>query len=328
MSEPPAHEQAELTPPAAIRRADPSERREVVEAFLRLGTETARSADDLLAMHDRGELPLNGLLIAETDAAANASIVSVDGSANDAIVGVCLYSLGRDGTAILWAPRADGRFGLPLGRGLLQAAVEAATDDGATLVQMTLPHDHPHRELLAGCLHFYTALLFLTQSRPFKQTADAAAVVATPYRDAERDLFVDLLRETFRDSQDCPEMRAVQSAERSLASIEATGTSGTTHWLRFAAAANPEESIGLVLLTEQPTLNAWELAYLGLRPPHRRAGLAASMLTHALQEAVAADTLLLAVDMRNAPALKLYRRAGFVAFDRQEVWLDRSLRQP
>jgi ribosomal protein S18 acetylase RimI-like enzyme len=66
-----------------------------------------------------------------------------------------------------------------------------------------------------------------------------------------------------------------------------------------------------------------ELAYLGLVPAARGRGLGRPLVRFALgrAEAAAAEWVTLSADVRNDPALKLYRAHGFREYDRQHVYL-------
>lgn len=78
----------------------------------------------------------------------------------------------------------------------------------------------------------------------------------------------------------------------------------------------------VVLLAEMPDRDAWEVAYLGLTPDARGRGLGLAALEHARSLAAPhVRCLELAVDRRNAPAVRLYRAAGFRRFDRRSVHL-------
>ena len=68
----------------------------------------------------------------------------------------------------------------------------------------------------------------------------------------------------------------------------------------------------MLLLTEVPGRDAWEVVYLGLTPAARGRGLGRAVIRHALEPARShAPILELAVDLRNTPAVRLYRSTGF-----------------
>ena len=70
-----------------------------------------------------------------------------------------------------------------------------------------------------------------------------------------------------------------------------------------AASAGEPEAAAVLLLSEIPDRDAWEVAYLGLTPAARGRGLGRAVLAHALDLARPhVPRLELAVDVRNHPA--------------------------
>ncbi|MFO0849792.1 MAG: GNAT family N-acetyltransferase [Gemmataceae bacterium] len=65
------------------------------------------------------------------------------------------------------------------------------------------------------------------------------------------------------------------------------------------------------------------MTYVGLTPSARGRGFGTLAVRAALRRAMAAgnDWLTLSVDVRNAPAVRMYRRLGFREFDVQHVFL-------
>jgi ribosomal protein S18 acetylase RimI-like enzyme len=76
-------------------------------------------------------------------------------------------------------------------------------------------------------------------------------------------------------------------------------------------------------LTEVPDLKSWDLLYLGVTPETRGKGFGRELARKALWEARAAEApqLTLSVDVRNQPAVNLYKSLRFEAYDQREVFL-------
>jgi ribosomal protein S18 acetylase RimI-like enzyme len=75
-------------------------------------------------------------------------------------------------------------------------------------------------------------------------------------------------------------------------------------------------------MAEAPGRDAWEVIYLGLTPAARGRGLGRAAIRHALDLARGQATVLeLAVDLRNTPAVRLYRSCGFTPRDHRSVHL-------
>jgi RimJ/RimL family protein N-acetyltransferase len=78
---------------------------------------------------------------------------------------------------------------------------------------------------------------------------------------------------------------------------------------------------GLVLGRESGDHRALEIGYLGICPEARRQGLAFETLMAVRHLAAREGRLVMAaVDVHHAPAVRAYRRAGFHAWRRRELW--------
>ncbi len=133
--------------------------------------------------------------------------------------------------------------------------------------------------------------------------------------------FRSVLQATYAGSLDMPELEGVRSLDDVIAGHRAAGRFDPERWLVGHLPGEPNAS-AVVLLSEIPDRDAWEVAYLGLTPPARGRGLGLAALEHARRLAAPhAHRLELAVDRRNTPAVRLYRASGFRRFDRRAVHL-------
>jgi ribosomal protein S18 acetylase RimI-like enzyme len=132
----------------------------------------------------------------------------------------------------------------------------------------------------------------------------------------ERDeLLVRILKKTYIETQDCPELCGLRDARDVLDSHRAVGAHDPNlWWLLFdgdpSSGGEPE---GCMLLNPCPEQDSVELVYLGLAPALRGRGIAAHALAvglHAMRARPEAR-LTCAVDTRNTPAMRLYDRFGF-----------------
>jgi ribosomal protein S18 acetylase RimI-like enzyme len=110
------------------------------------------------------------------------------------------------------------------------------------------------------------------------------------------------------DSLDCPELNEVLSPEDTLAGY--LDSSPDTSLWRLAVADG--EPAGVLLL------NGDELSFLGVLPEFRGRGVGQRLLDVAVETA---PRLSLVVDVRNGPAIQLYRSAGFGVVATREVFL-------
>jgi GNAT superfamily N-acetyltransferase len=118
-----------------------------------------------------------------------------------------------------------------------------------------------------------------------------------------------------------PELEGVRSLDDIIESHRATGRFIPGRWQLGYVAGEPESAV-VLLLSEIPDRDAWEVVYLGLTPSARGRGIGRAAIEYALDLARPhVPRLELAVDDRNHPATRLYQAAGFVLFDRRSVHL-------
>jgi ribosomal protein S18 acetylase RimI-like enzyme len=121
------------------------------------------------------------------------------------------------------------------------------------------------------------------------------------------------LSRSYIDTLDCPELCGLREIEDVIDSHRAVGELNLATW--WLVEENGEAE-GAMLLSECAEQRTVELVYLGLSPTMRGRGLGVSLLKMGLSEVsgAAATTMTCAVDSRNTPAMKLYKRAGFQRF--------------
>jgi ribosomal protein S18 acetylase RimI-like enzyme len=129
------------------------------------------------------------------------------------------------------------------------------------------------------------------------------------------------LQATYSGSLDMPELEGIRSLDDVMASHRVGGRFIAERWQVGHVPGEPA-SAAVLLLSAIPDREAWEVAYLGLAPAARGRGLGRAALAHALAMAAPhVPRLELAVDIRNHPATRLYRAAGFTPFDQRAVHL-------
>jgi ribosomal protein S18 acetylase RimI-like enzyme len=132
------------------------------------------------------------------------------------------------------------------------------------------------------------------------------------------------LERSYIDTRDCPELCGLRDVRDVLASHRAIGVFDPTLWTIIW---NDDEPSGCMLFSVSPEQGTVELVYLGLAPELRGQGLSGPILRRGLAQLY--DTALsprvvghhpnvagrggvtCAVDARNEPAVRLYRRSGF-----------------
>lgn len=160
------------------------------------------------------------------------------------------------------------------------------------------------------------------KSRPLP--SQPAAIQAYPYRSEIDPLFRETILATYEQSLDCPALNGMRSIDDIMASHRATGEFDPELWTLLV---NDDQPIGVTLLSRQRFADTLELVYFGLIPAARGRGLGDIAMQHVMYQAAQSGMarLSLAVDAINAPAIRLYTRAGFVCIGSKYAWM-RDLR--
>ncbi|MGE3107534.1 MAG: GNAT family N-acetyltransferase [Phycisphaerales bacterium] len=129
------------------------------------------------------------------------------------------------------------------------------------------------------------------------------------------ELLARALARSYIDTLDCPELCGLRSVDDVIDSHRAVGTLDLSKWWIVQEHGQVEGAMLLSACPEQTPASV-ELVYLGLSPSLRGRGLGAGLLKMGLAAVSggAAASITCAVDSRNAPAMKLYKRAGFQRF--------------
>jgi ribosomal protein S18 acetylase RimI-like enzyme len=130
-----------------------------------------------------------------------------------------------------------------------------------------------------------------------------------PYSPQNHALYSRAIVETYRDSLDCPALSGLREIDDVIAGHQATGEFDPAAWQLLLENERP---VGVVLLSRITNTEISELVYLGLAPEARNRGFGSLLMRHALHTTSRENRrkISLAVDSRNAPALKLYYRFG------------------
>jgi ribosomal protein S18 acetylase RimI-like enzyme len=129
------------------------------------------------------------------------------------------------------------------------------------------------------------------------------------YSEQTHSLFAQAILESYHESQDCPALGGLRDIEDVIAGHKATGEFESGLWRILCENQKP---VGVLLLSRIPRADSLELVYLGLSPSVRGRGIGNLLMRQAMHQVVSDGRrrLTLAVDSRNAPALKLYYSHG------------------
>lgn len=305
-------------------------------AAARAGAASPRPADDIILVpSDRRIEAVRRLVPADGDDRANArrflrfsreqgldlramwARVDQRGAIDSVVLAV--PSPGRTAMFFVTPPRDEAA--IAPGAGLIERACRGLREGGSRLPDVTLgqallkPTDvfETAAYLRAGFSRL-AELAYLERplGRPVEAPAWPARAEVTPYHPEHRDEVMAVLEASYRDTLDCPGLLGLRRTEDVFAGHLAAGEHDPDLWLRLHVDGRPA---GVLLLTPVPASATIELVYLGLAPFARGRGLGRALLRHGLARLAGRreTRITLAVDERNAPALRLYRGEGFSA---------------
>lgn len=259
----------------------------------------------------QGELEADGVLVARAGSRLRGAMI-------------CLPAPGA--SALVWPPQTVScpekqeienrlvRFGLSWLRGR-----------GAKLAQSLLAPQECYLgpALERNGLAHITSLWYLRHDLKIPATGPSpdGSLIYQSYNGCDLDLFHQTLLRTYEGTSDCPEVNGVRSLSEILEGHRAQGVHDPQRWWLALTAA--DQPVGVLLLTDIPEWQGWDVSYVGVVPEARRRGIGTQLTRKALHEARAgrAKQLTLAVDTRNRAAWDLYARLGFEPYDQRDVYL-------
>lgn len=232
----------------------------------------------------------------------------------------CLVSPGR--TAMLLLPSA-GRPGLD--ERALDHLIAHAADEmesrGVRLFQSLIEVDDTIRQAALQRAGFREIAVLLYLERPAVGARASRkpdlpdSMAARPcrwisYTAADDDVFARLIEATYIDGLDCPGLSELRDIDDVIEGHKHAGRFDSRRWSLLLCDEHPA---GCILFAENPLRPAVELVYMGVHPDFRRQSVGRYILDWGLHGACAdgITAVTLAVDAGNAPARRLYDRAGF-----------------
>jgi GNAT superfamily N-acetyltransferase len=228
--------------------------------------------------------------------------------------GLAVSLLIPGGTAIIMFPVAQAR-GIVWAEqeAVLREAVDALAARRLHYAQVLLAPEHSEQIALALHVGFrpVAPLIYLERDvvYPWVDPPAAGAAEWLTYDQHRADDFARVVRATYEQSLDCPELTDLRPVEDTLAAHRATGRFEPELW-QLARIGN--QYAGVLLLNWLANGPIIEVGYMGVVPEFRRRGVGALLLQRALERSRERDArqLTIVVDERNAPARRLYARMG------------------
>jgi ribosomal protein S18 acetylase RimI-like enzyme len=177
-----------------------------------------------------------------------------------------------------------------------------------------------HQALVEGGFEDLAMLEYMQRAvprtAPMPPTPPGVAI--EHYDPSRRQAFVTALQASYQDTHDCPKLRGLRATDDVLDGHQATGRFDPRLWTLVRIDGQP---VGVQLLAPIDEPACVELVYLGLAPLARGRGLGSMLLRRGLAQCRQAglETMTLAVDRDNQPAVRLYRRRGFYRVARRQA---------
>lgn len=237
------------------------------------------------------------------------------------VLAMCLWVPAPGRTAMLFGPNLSEfpAAAAPLEAGVREALKDAQSD-GVVLVQVMMdPHDPVGLKVFENAgLQSLATLEFMERRPPIMvPTMDLpAGLRLESYSQANHGLFREAILGSYEQTLDCPELSDMRDIEDVITGHKAVGNFEEDLWTLVLERDHP---IGCLLLAEIVQRRALDLVYLGLAPAGRGRGLGRAMMQRLLATATRRGLALvsLAVDERNTPAQRLYRRFGLAVVARR-----------
>jgi ribosomal protein S18 acetylase RimI-like enzyme len=143
----------------------------------------------------------------------------------------------------------------------------------------------------------------------------------------------EIIRHTYIDTQDCRAVQGLRTVEDVLATYRSVGTFNPAQWFFVV---HDQRDIGCLIMADHLLERNCELVYMGIVPESRGLSHGVEIVRFAQWQAGiskvtggnseqngehAVDRLVLAVDVANSPAIRMYATAGFQTWDRRSVFL-------
>jgi len=158
------------------------------------------------------------------------------------------------------------------------------------------------------------------KSKHLSPPALPAGVTIENWKPGSDDDFVAALEHSYIDTLDCPELCGLRSTRDVLESHKAAGVFEPLLWWLIRHEGAPA---GAMLFAPGHGGAHIELVYLGVGPSLRGTGLGARLLDYGLRVIAGRrePAVTCAVDQRNEPAKRLYRKAGFEQFAERAAYI-------
>lgn len=158
----------------------------------------------------------------------------------------------------------------------------------------------------------------LSEPKPPKRNSGQLAHLT--YSSELDEQFIDALRASYMESQDCPKLTALRDVRDVLLGHRHTGIYEPELWFLAVRGSKP---VGVLLMAGVWGRSCLEIVYMGVVAGERGKNIGDALLSLAIDvgRSRGLEYLTLAVDSTNVHAWRLYQRWGFVEAARRRVWI-------
>lgn len=278
---------------------------------------------------------------------AAVSYAQVINNQSDLLSGLWLLREEQNPVAAIWTQRTAGRTAIlghpvrllaapgeqnwstrpltaddPAFEPLAQTTCQWLDQSSVVMTQLVIDPDeipHAHRWQAHGFAHLVDLLYLMQKVDPQSSSVPATVEIenVSPIDQPQR--WVQLLEATYEQTMDCPELNGKRQTLDTLEGYRETATFVPEGWWIGQV---DQQDCGCLIVADHPESDVLELVYIGIHPDFRGRGLGQQFLQKLLFFSANHQRahVLAAVDKRNLPALKLYRRLGFSLITERSVW--------
>jgi ribosomal protein S18 acetylase RimI-like enzyme len=221
-------------------------------------------------------------------------------------------------TAVVWTPAA----GHPASPGLMRAAADYLDANDVVVAQILASPEAPTDQtmLAAGDFQQLANLIYLSVGPShFPPVPPEGSLQFERCAERQPERLGKLLLRTYDDSLDCPALNGVRTPGDIVRGYAAQSAKDAQQWYFVR---HNDQDVGTLILASHLQGGNWELVYMGIVPQARGQGFGWQILQCALWQAKSGhgQRMVLAVDEANVYALRTYRQAGFIVWDRRTVF--------
>ncbi len=245
--------------------------------------------------------------------------------ANDILQGAAWGQLLAAGNANLWPPRLIEAADEQLADRLIGAVLDDLRRRGTEQVQLVLPHDdtQDNAQLQRHGFERLSDLMYLAWfATDHDRLSPSTTLGFTSVCEVDEAQLAEIVDRTYQATLDLPQLNGQRSVEAVLEEYRTTTPYDPALWYLVTDAST---GVGCLLLADHAEHDYIELVYMGIVPESRGRRWGEQIIRFAQRQTRLRQRsrLALAVAADNHPATHMYNVAGFVAWERRQIWWQR-----